>query len=382
VIDTGRLVAAFAERTDSAPDGVWAAPGRVNLIGEHTDYNDGFVLPIAIDRHVVAAARRRDDDRFRCWSLQEDEAADARLTELRPEHLEGWSAYPLGVAWALKAAGLVERGADVVVDSDLQRGSGLSSSAALECSVALALSDLQGNETDRTALARAGQRAETEVVGVPTGIMDQLASMHGRAAHALFIDTRSLGVEAVPLDLAVDGLTLAVVDTRAPRRLRDGGYAERRAACEAAARALGVRALRDVSEAQVEQAAAALGDPGARRARHVVTENARVLAAVDALRARDYRAVGELLDASHDSLRDDFEVSTPELDAAAAACRAAGAFGARMTGGGFGGCAIALVADERVGELERQVAAAFGAAGWAPPDVFVVAAADGARRIA
>ena len=376
------LARAFSERTGAAPDGVWAAPGRVNVIGEHTDYNDGFVLPIAIDRHVVAAVRRRADDRLRFWSLQEGDAPEIRLRELEPGKVDGWSAYPHGVAWALLASGLDVGGVDVVVDSDLAQASGLSSSAALECSVGLALVELHGGGLDRTALALAAQRAEAEVVGVPTGLMDQMASLLGRAGHAVFLDTRSLAAEHVPLDLDGSGLSAVVIDTRAPRRLVEGAYAERRRTCEAAARTLGVPALRDVSLADVEAAADRLGDVGYRRARHVVAENARVLAAVDALRRGEHQRLGPLLDASHASLRDDFEVSSPELDAAVDAARSGGAVGARMTGGGFGGSALALAPACAVLDVEREVEAAFARRGFRAPELFTVSPADGARRVA
>ena len=376
------LERAFSERTGETPDGVWAAPGRVNVIGEHTDYNDGFVLPIAIDRHVLAAVRRRGDDRLRCWSLQEGEAAEIRLRELEPGKVDGWSAYPYGVAWALLTGGFPLGGVDVVVDSDLPGGSGLSSSAALECSVGLALVELHGEGLERTALALAAQRAEAEVVGVPTGVMDQMASLLARAGHALFLDTRSLVAEQVPLDVDESGLRFVVIDTRAPRRLVEGAYAERRRACETAARVLGVPALRDASPEDVEAAAERLGDVGYRRARHVVSENARVLAAVDALRRGARESLGPLLDASHASLRDDFEVSSAQLDAAVDAARAAGAVGARMTGGGFGGSALALVHSQGVHDVERAVELAFAERGFRAPEIFAVSAADGARRVA
>jgi galactokinase len=378
----GRLAAAFADRTGRDPDGVWAAPGRVNLIGEHTDYNDGFVLPTAIDRLVLAAAARRDGGRLRLWSLQEPQPADLDLAEVGPGRVDGWAAYPAGVAWVLAQEGVEVGGADVVVDGDVPAGSGLSSSAALECATATALADLAGAGLDRPTLARLARRAENEVVGVPSGAMDQMVAMLGRAGHALFLDTRSLETEQVPLPLEAAGLRLVVIDTRAGHRLVDGAYADRRAACEAAAATLGVPALRDATPEQVEAAAAALGDPGLRRARHVVTENARVLAAVELLRAGALDRLGPLLAASHASLRDDYEVSSPELDTAVAAAVDAGAVGARMTGAGFGGSAIALVPADRVGPVADRVGTAFAAAGFAAPEVAAVTPSDGARRLA
>jgi galactokinase len=377
-----RVVAAFRERTGRDPDGVWAAPGRVNLIGEHTDYNDGFVLPAAIDRQVVAAAGRRDGGRLRAWSLQAGPPADLELDGIGPGKVEGWAAYPAGVAWALGQAGVDVGGADLVVDGDVPAGAGLSSSAALECATATALADLHGAGLDRAALAGVARRAENEVVGVPSGVMDQMVSMLGRAGHALFLDTRTLGTEQVPLPLEAAGLCLLVLDTRAGHRLVDGAYADRRAACEAAAATLGVGALRDATLEQVEAAAGALGDERFRRARHVVTENARVLEAVGLLRAGGLDRLGPLLAASHASLRDDYEVSSPELDTAVEAAVAAGAVGARMTGAGFGGSAIALAGADLAGRVGDRVRDAFAAAGFGPPAVEVVTASDGARRLA
>jgi galactokinase len=377
-----RVAAAFRERAGRDPDGAWAAPGRVNLIGEHTDYNDGFVLPAAIDRLVLAAAGRRDDRRLRLWSLQSEPPADLALAEVGPGKVEGWAAYPAGVAWALGQAGVEVGGADLVVDGDVPAGAGLSSSAALECATATALADLEGAGLDRVTLAGLARRAENEVVGVPSGAMDQMVSMLGRAGHALFLDTRSLDTEQVPLPLAAAGLCLVVIDTRAGHRLVDGAYADRRAACDAAAATLGVPALRDATPSQVEAAAGDLGEVGLRRARHVVTENARVLEAVRLLRAGELERLGPLLAASHASLRDDYEVSSPELDTAVAAAVAAGAVGARMTGAGFGGSALALARTDLVGRIDEQVRAAFAAAGFGPPAVDAVVPSDGARRLA
>jgi galactokinase len=377
-----RVAAAFRERAGRDPDGVWAAPGRVNLIGEHTDYNDGFVLPAAIDRLVLAAASRRDDGRLRLWSLQSEPPADLALAGVGPGKVEGWAAYPAGVAWALGQAGVEVGGADLVVDGDVPAGAGLSSSAALECATATALAALEGAGLDRVALAGLARRAENEVVGVPSGVMDQMVSMLGRAGHALFLDTRSLDTEQVPLPLEAAGLCLVVIDTRAGHRLIDGAYADRRAACEAAAATLGVPALRDATPTQVEAAADALGEEGLRRAWHVVTENARVLEAVRLLRAGELERLGPLLAASHASLRDDYEVSSPELDTAVEAAVTAGAVGARMTGAGFGGSALALARADLVDRIDGQVQAAFAAAGFGPPSVATVVPSDGARRLA
>jgi galactokinase len=376
-----RVVRAFRERTGRDPDGVWAAPGRVNLIGEHTDYNDGFVLPAAIDRQVVAAAGRRAGGRLRVWSLQAEAPAELELAGIGPGRVGGWAAYPAGVAWALGQAGVEVGGVDLVVDGDVPAGAGLSSSAALECATATALADLAGAGLDRAALAGVARRAENEVVGVPSGVMDQMVSMLGRAGHALFLDTRTLETEQVPLPLEAAGRCLLVLDTRAGHRLVDGAYADRRAACEAAAAVLGVSALRDATLERVEAAATELGEERFRRARHVVTENARVLEAVGLLRAGELDRLGPLLAASHASLRDDYEVSSPELDTAVEAAVAAGAVGARMTGAGFGGSAIALAGTDRAGRVGQRVVDAFAAAGFGPPAVEAVAASDGARRL-
>jgi galactokinase len=386
------LLDAFRARAGRDPDGVWFAPGRVNLIGEHTDYSGGFVLPLAIEHGVLAAAARRDDGRLRCWSLQEPEPADLRLDELGPGKVQGWAAYPAGVAWALAQADGGDAalgGMDLVVDGEVPAGSGLSSSAALECATALALAELLGLQRagapDRLGpveLAGVARRAEVEAVGMPCGVMDQMISMLGQPDHALFLDTRTLEAEQLPLPLDEAGLRLLVIDTRAPHRLVEGAYAERRAAIEAAARVLGVPELRDATPAMVEDAADALGDPGLRRARHVVRENARVLEAAALLREAALDRIGPLLAASHASLRDDLEVSCPELDTAVAAATDGGALGARMTGAGFGGSALALVPadlEERVG---AAVLAAFELAGFRPPEVIGVRPAAGARRVA
>jgi galactokinase len=374
-------VTAFRRLVGREPDGVWSAPGRVNLIGEHTDYNDGFVLPVAIDLECRAAVARREDGLIRCWSVQLGQGASASVADLTGQRVADWSAYVLGVAWALREAGVPVPGADVVVDSAVPGGAGLSSSAALECSVGLALCDLAGIHIDPTVLALAGQRAETDVVGAPVGVMDQMASVHGRSGAAVFLDCRSMQVRAVPLPLEQLGLALVVVDTRVTHAHATGGYGARRRACEQAAQVLGVLALRDATLDQLEAAAARLGDERLRRARHVVTENERVLATVRALDAGDYAALGALMAESHTSLRDDFEVSVVELDTAVAAAVGAGAVGARMTGGGFGGSAVALVAKDRVPAVADAVRAAASAGGLRTPEVHVVTASAGARRL-
>ncbi|MBZ4324488.1 galactokinase, partial [Streptomyces huiliensis] len=316
-----------------APDGVWSAPGRVNLIGEHTDYNDGLMLPAALSRRTRVAAAARPDGLLRLHSAR---AAGGVVTlepgALVPGRVRGWAAYPAGVVWALRTAGLAVGGADLHVESDVPQGAGLSSSAALEIATALAVTALHGLAPDPGELARLARHAEHAFVGVPCGIMDQTAAARCRAGHALHLDTRDLTVRHLPFDPAAHGLRLLVVDVGARHALADGAYAARRAACEAGARALGVRALRDVAPAQLPDALGAL-PPGLRPiVRHVVTENERVARVAALLAAGELGAAGPLLTAGHASLRDDFAVSCPELDLAVDTARAAGALGARMTG--------------------------------------------------
>lgn len=372
--------AAFEEATGRAPDGVWSAPGRVNLVGEHTDYNDGFVLPVAIDRRTVVAAARRSDDVLRCWSAQMEGTAECRLGQIGPGRASGWSAYPQGAAWALTQRGVVLGGVDLMVDSKVPPGAGLASSAALIGAVALALGELHGAHLTRLELARAGQEAEWRMAGAPVGVMDHMVAVLGRTGHALFLDTRSMDHEAVPLGLAEDGLALVVIDTGASHRLADGAYASRRRSCQLAARLLGVPALRDVSVEGLEAARDQLDETLFRRVRHVVTENARVLEAVALLEDGRADSLGPLLGRSHSSLRDDFEVSAPELDLAVAAAEAAGALGARLTGAGFGGSALALVPFDRYRTVRAEVMRAFARSGFAEPSVFTVETGGGAER--
>jgi len=348
---------------------------------------------------VLVAAAPRDDGRLRCWSLQETEAADLRLEAIGPGKVEGWAAYPAGVAWALgqSATGGSQRparagaeppapfsGADLVVDGNVPAGAGLSSSAALECATALALAEPSGalGRLGPVELAALARRAEVEVVGMPCGVMDQMISMLGQAGHALFLDTRTMATEQLPLALEAAGLRLLVIDTRATHRLVEGAYAERRASVERAARVLGLPALRDATPALVEASAAALGDPGLRRARHVVTENARVLETVELLRKGALDRLGPVLSASHASMRDDFEISCPELDTAVSAAVSIGALGARMTGGGFGGSALAVVPEALVDRVTTAVLAAFEVAGFRRPEIIPVLASGGAHRVA
>ncbi|HEY5223430.1 MAG TPA: galactokinase [Microbacteriaceae bacterium] len=380
----GAARAGFEQRFGSAPHGLWAAPGRVNLIGEHTDYNDGFVLPFAINRHAVAALAVRSDRRVRVASALTDDVVEAELSELGPGTVSGWSAYPLGVAWALGQVGAdlaAVPGFDLFLESDVPVGAGLSSSAAIECAVAVALNDVWRLEFDLKTLVKVGHIAENEVVGAPTGILDQSASLLGRADSAIFIDCRSLETAVIPLGLDDAGLEILVIDTKVEHAHADGGYAARRASCEAGARALGVASLRDVSVGELVHARDVLDGETFRRVRHVVTENQRVLDTVKLLREQGPAAIGDLLDASHRSLRNDFEVSVPELDLAVEMSQNFGALGARMTGGGFGGSAIALVPTHLISHVQAAVDGAFAEHGYAQPDMFVVRAADGARRL-
>jgi galactokinase len=345
----------------------WRSPGRVNLIGEHTDYNDGFVLPLALTSGTEVLAARRDDRVLRVSSAQRrDQPVEIALDRLAPGSVDGWAAYVAGTAWALAERGVDVPGADLLVDGSVPRGAGLSSSASLECAVAGALLALAGADLPLRDIALLAQRAENDFVGMPCGVMDQFASTHARAGHLLLLDTRSLEVRHISFDLAGDGLTLLVVDTKAPHQLVDGEYAARRASCEEAARLLGVPALRDVVD--LDSALADLDDDVLRRrVRHVVTENGRVLDVVDLLESGEVRAIGPLMTASHVSLRDDYEVSCRELDLVVDTALAAGALGARMTGGGFGGSAIALVESASVEHVRGQILSAFRTAGLTEP---------------
>jgi galactokinase len=369
-------------------------------MGEHTDYNEGFVLPFALGQGVTAAASRRVGRRLTVCSRQEPgDAVEVDLDGLAPGRVTGWAAYPAGVAWALEAAGHRIPGACIAIDSDVPAGAGLSSSAALECATALALTSLAGLDVPRAELVTIARRAENEFAGVPTGIMDQSASLLCRAGHALLLDCRTLETSQVPFDPGAGGAGLLLINTRARHELADGEYGRRRAECEEAARRLGIRSLRDLTD---------LADTGSltdpvlrRRVRHVVTDNQRVLEVVALLRAPSgpsvpaadtYREIGRLLTQAHASLRDDFEVSWPEADAAVEAAVAAGASGARMIGGGFGGSVLALVpaaADQGSGRgsgpgsgpVRDAVTAAFARHGWTAPEFLGAVPSGSARQL-
>jgi len=369
----------FAVSYGRQPEGVWHAPGRVNLIGEHTDYNEGFVLPFALPRGVQAAASQRSDEVIELRSRQaRTQPAILPLATLKPGSVTGWAAYPAGVAWAMREAGHPVAGATIAFDADLEQGAGLSSSAALECSTALALAGLNGLSVPLPELAALARRAENDFAGIPTGIMDQSASLLCQAGHALLLDCRSGQTSAVPFGLAAAHLLLVVIDTRVRRALSDGRYAARRRECEEAAHALGVPSLRYLTQSpQAGQLSPVLEH----RARHVISENARVLQAVGLLRESQPGRIGPLLTASHTSLRDDFEISWPQADVAVEAALAGGALGARMTGGGFGGSVIALAETASIDSVRAAVAGAYAARGWEPPLFTDALPSAGAGRV-
>ncbi|MFI1397413.1 galactokinase [Streptomyces sp. NPDC020681] len=365
-------------------EGVWAAPGRVNLIGEHTDYNDGFVMPFALPHTTVATAARRDDGLLRLHSASVGGGAvELRVADLTPGHgTRSWTDYPAGVVWALRDAGHEVGGADFHFESTVPTGAGLSSSAALEVVTALALNDLYELGLERWRMARLCQRAENVYVGAPTGIMDQTASACCTAGHALHLDTRDLSQRQIPFDLAALGLELLVVDTRVKHAHSDGEYGKRRAGCEAAAAQLGVAALRDISYEALPQALGRLTDPEIRAlAKHIVTENHRVERVVSHLESGEVHAIGPILNEGHASLRDDFRISCPELDLVVDSSLAAGALGARMTGGGFGGSAIVLTDVSTKPTVTKSVLEAFAAASYRVPRIFSATPAPGATRL-
>jgi galactokinase len=382
----------FARCYGREPEGVWFAPGRVNLLGG-PDYNEVFVLPFALNAGVYVAASRRGDGRIALASRQAGGAPVLLpAAALAPGSIGGWAAYPAGAAWALREAGHLAGGADVAIDADLPAGAGLSSSAALACAAALALTGLYGLRVPPRELAALARRGENDVAGVPTGIMDQLAAFLCRAGHALLLDCRTGEGTAIPLSPADAGLALLVIDTRVRHALTDGRYAARRQACADAADMLGVRSLRDVTDdARAVARLAGQAGPGGQAAQtpqvsqravqHVVSESRRVLAAAELLRAGDPAGIGPLLTASHRSLRDQFEVSWPQADAAVEAAVGAGAAGARMTGGGFGGSVIGLVPAGRAGQIREAVAERFARCGWRAPWYLEAVPSGGARRI-
>jgi galactokinase len=381
------VAARFREAFGHDPAGVWWAPGRVNLIGEHVDYHDGLVLPVALPVGCAVAASLRDDDRVVVGSSQRDGVFDGRLGEVGPGTVDDWHGYAVGVPWALARAGHRVPGAQLWVDGAVPAGAGLSSSAALECAVAVGYAQLLGlpgaaadDDAGRAALAQACIRAENEIAGASTGGMDQSVALRARAGHALLLDCGDWSVRHLPLDdpLADAGLALVVVDTRAHHTHAGGEYGDRRTLSMGAARALGVRTLREVPPESLDEALARLADPGQRAAtRHVVTEIDRVRQAAALLEGGRAGELGPLLAASHASLRDDYRVSSPELDEVVEAAGEAGAPGARMTGGGFGGSAVVLCRDAEVEAVASAVARRFAARRWQAPGVLVVPGGGG-----
>lgn len=366
----------FAALFGVTPDLIASAPGRVNLIGEHIDYSDGFVLPFAIQARTYCAIRVREDERIRVASNQHRrEIYESSIDALKPMTGPIWTRYILGVLWALE----VKVGLDILVDSEVPSGAGLSSSAALECSVATAINHKFDLGKSLTDLARITQKAENEYVGVPCGIMDQSISLMGKAGHALLLDCRDLATRQIKVDFESNGLKLLIVDTRAHHALVDGGYAERRAQCESVSSELGVKNLRDLTMGQLESARNRLPEVNFQRARHGVSEIARVLEAVKLLEADQFFAFGQLLNESHSSLRDDYNVSCPELDLAVETAQRLGALGARMVGGGFGGSAIALIKEEDAARVALEIERAFSERGFVAPRFFDSLPGDGAR---
>jgi galactokinase len=369
---------AYTQKFGGDPDLVASAPGRINLIGEHTDYNGGFVLPCAIDRRIAVALGTGGRGEFgirggfetRLYSADFDEMREARDKD------GSWADYPRGVVWAMGEDGHEIETFRAAFAGDVPLGSGLSSSAAIEAATALALDALFGFDIVRKDLAVLCQRAENDYVGVASGIMDQYASLLCEAGAALLVDCRSLEAKSVPLDLAAAGLVLVVCDTRVERGLADTGYNDRRSTCESAARTLGIEELRDATEGDLDR----LSGEEQKRARHVVSENARVLEAVEALENSDFDEFGRLMYASHASLRDDYEVSTSELDTFVQTAQEHGAKGARLTGAGFGGCAIALVPEAQTDEVRKACEQSFAEAKFEDPEFHEVVPAAGAER--
>lgn len=358
----------------------WDVPGRVNLIGEHLDYNGGPVLPLAIDRSLTVKARRRDDGVVNVWTNLPDTTKASFPTTVQPGDVLDWAVYAAGTIWSLVDGGHSIPGADLVIESRLPAGAGLSSSAATTCGIAAALNDLLGLGLDRDGIALVAQHAEADFVGAPVGLMDQLAVLHGTAGHGVLIDTATTPhpTTAVALGWEEDGLVLAVIATGAHHALADGEYAARREECERAAAELGLDWL---AQAGLDASFKLTDETLKARTRHVLTETARVRAAVSSINRRAWTQLGAILTASHASLRDDFQVSCPELDVAVEAALEAGALGARMTGGGFGGSAIALVAPEQVQAVRERVEARYVAHQWARPEVFVVHASGAAHQV-
>jgi len=368
----------FLETFGAEPDLVAAAPGRVNLIGEHIDYSEGFVLPFAIKDRTLAAARKRDDSIVRIASVQRrNKIVTVDIKDVKPGLKGEWERYALGVLWSMG----VTRGIDLMIDGHVPLGAGLSSSAALECSVATAMNHLFDMGFSLEELARLTQRAENQYVGVPCGIMDQSVSLMATNDFALLLDCRDLSTRNIPFDVASHGLELLIIDTQAHHALTDGGYAERRASCESVAAKLSIKSMRELTMEQLNASRHLITETEYIRARHAVTEMKRVLDCVEALSLGDFVKVGQLINASHISLRDDYTVSCPELDTAVDASLAAGAMGSRMVGGGFGGSAIALIQASKTSQTIRAVEKAFADKKFKTPRFFTSLPSQGAELI-
>ena len=368
----------FLQTFGDEPDLIAAAPGRVNLIGEHIDYSEGFVLPFAIKDRTTAAIRKRDDSTVRIASAQRrNKIVTVDINNVKPGLKGEWERYALGVLWSMD----VKTGVDLLIDGHVPLGAGLSSSAALECSVATAVNHLFDMGFSLEDLARLTQRAENQYVGVPCGIMDQSVSLMATVGSALLLDCRDLSTRNIPFDVASSGLELLIIDTQAHHALTDGGYAERRASCESVAAKLGIKSMRELTMDQLEAGKAQLTQVEYVRARHAVSEMKRVLDCVEALSKSDFVMVGELINQSHISLRDDYTVSCPELDTAVDASLAAGALGSRMVGGGFGGSAIALIETSKTSETIHAVEKAFADKKFKAPRFFTSLPSQGAEII-
>jgi galactokinase len=368
----------FLETFGEEPDLVAAAPGRVNLIGEHIDYSEGFVLPFAIKDRTLVAARKRDDLIVRIASVQRrNKIITVDINEVKPGLKGEWERYALGVLWSMG----VKSGVDLLIDGHVPLGAGLSSSAALECAVATAMNHLFDMGFNLEELARLTQKAENQYVGVPCGIMDQSVSLMASRGFALLLDCRDLSTRNIPFDVASHGLELLIIDTQAHHALTDGGYAERRASCESVAAKLSVKSMRELTLAQLDSGRANLSETEYIRARHAITEMTRVLDCVDALGRGDFVKVGQLINQSHRSLRDDYTVSCPELNTAVEASLAAGALGSRMVGGGFGGSAIALIEASKTSHTIKAVERAFADKKFKAPRFFTSLPSQGAELL-
>jgi galactokinase len=368
----------FLETFGEEPDLVAAAPGRVNLIGEHIDYSEGFVLPFAIKDRTLVAARKRDDSTVRVASAQRrNKIVTVDIKDVKPGLKGEWERYALGVLWSMG----VNSGVDLLIDGHVPLGAGLSSSAALECSVATAMNHLFDMGFNLEELARLTQKAENQYVGVPCGIMDQSVSLMATNGFALLLDCRDLSTRNIPFDVASHGLELLIVDTQAHHALTDGGYAERRASCESVAAKLHVKSMRELTITQLDSSRDLLSETEYIRARHAITEMKRVLDCVEALSSGDFVKVGQLLNQSHLSLRDDYNVSCPELNAAVEASLVAGALGSRMVGGGFGGSAIALIQASKTSETIGVVEKAFADKKFKAPRFFTSLPSQGAELL-